>query len=94
MGEFYTKEEKDNGDVDSRSSFYKMTDILLCLYFDGRDQVKKETLAMQEDVGENCREKSLRVGQGGWNPEQRLLTLEGSTDSPSLPCFIQISAQT
>ena len=94
MGEFYTKEEKDNGDVDSRGSFYKMADILPCLYFDGHDQIKRETLVMQEDVGENCREKSLRVGQGGWNPEPRLLTLEGSTDSSSIPFFIQISAQT
>ena len=66
--------------------FYKMADILPCLYFDEHDQVKKERLVMQ-NLGENCRKKVYlsSIGQGGWYPEQRLLVLEGSTDSSSIP---------
>lgn len=49
-----------------------------------------------QNLGENCRKKVYlsSVGQGGWDPEQRLLVLEGSTGSSSNPHFIQISAQT
>ena len=49
-----------------------------------------------QNLGANCREKVYlsSVGQEGWDPEQRSLVLEGSTDSSSIPHFIQISAQT
>ena len=84
----YTKEDQSNGDVDSRSIYFFSQDgrYFTILHFDEHDQVKKQRLVMQ-NLGENCRKEVYlsSIGQGGWDPEQRLLVLEGSTDSSSIP---------
>lgn len=73
---------------------FKMADITPCLYTIGYGPAKKKILIMQGICRSKLGENSFQEGQVGWDLEHKVLALERSTDSSSLPWLIHISFQT